>query len=90
MEQAQTHLGLLVGRHLMLELAALLGEGAGAVVDPLVAVNLLALAQVVVTGQDDGAAAGLASGGRGIDDDVDAGLGRKAEISVIPCSCINS
>lgn len=40
-EQAQLLLGLLVVGHLVLELAALLGEGAGAVVDPLVAVDLV-------------------------------------------------
>lgn len=44
MEQAQALLGLAVAGHLVLELAALLGEGAGAVVDPLVTVDLLALA----------------------------------------------
>lgn len=44
MKQAQALLGLAVARHLVLELAALLGEGAGAVMDPLVTVDLLALA----------------------------------------------
>lgn len=41
-EEAQTLLSLAVAGHLVLELAALLGEGADAIVDPLVAVNLLA------------------------------------------------
>lgn len=43
-EQAQALLRLAIGGHLVLKLAALLGEGTGAVVDPLVTVNLLAFA----------------------------------------------
>lgn len=44
----------------MLELAALLGEGAGAVVDPLVTVDLLALA---TSGSNQGVAASARSNG---------------------------
>lgn len=58
MGQAQTPLGLSVVRHLVLVLAALLGEGTGSVVDPLVTVDLLtagaasAAAAVVLDGAD--------------------------------------
>lgn len=41
LEQAEGFLGVLVEGHLVLVLAALLGEGADALVDPLVAVDLL-------------------------------------------------
>lgn len=69
-EQAQLLLGLLVVGHLVLELAALLGEGAGAVVDPLVAVDLVAPAGGGGrgVGPDDG-------GGRGGGDDGGASCG---------------
>lgn len=60
MEQTQALLGLAVARHLVLELAALLGEGAGAVVDPLVTVDLLALA---TSGSNQGVAASARSNG---------------------------
>lgn len=61
----------------MLELAALLGEGTGAVMDPLVAVDLLALAG---NGAGGGIGAGQHDGAGGVrvrragDDGVDAGL----------------
>ena len=72
-EQAQHLLGLAVVGHLVLELAALLGEGAGAVVDPLVAVDLVAAVVVVGVGRSAGdGARGVAvvdaSGGVGEDD----------------------
>ncbi len=47
MEEAEFELGRLIERHLMLELAALLSEGASAVVDPFVAEGLGALAPAV-------------------------------------------
>lgn len=58
-EQAQLLLGLTIVGHLMLVLATLLGEGASAIVDPLVAVDLLA------TGAAAGCSAAMALGGQG-------------------------
>lgn len=78
-EQAQAVLALLVAGHLVLELAALLGEGAGTIVDPLVAVNLLTLGSavvavlVVVAGHDNCITVVLGVGSLG-DDVVDARL----------------
>lgn len=60
LEQAERLLRVLVERHLVLVLAALLGEGADALVDPLVAVDLLSLLRL--------------GSGRRRDDGVDAGL----------------
>jgi hypothetical protein len=61
LEETQRLLGVLVERHLMLVLAALLGEGADALVDPLVAVDLLL-------------ARSLERRRAGGDDTIDAGL----------------
>lgn len=81
-EQAQLLLGLLVVGHLVLVLAALLGEGAGAVVDPLVAVDLDLL---VARGgaRDQAHAVHVGACGRGrrrrCDDAVDARLSGREE-----------
>lgn len=77
-EQAQALLGLAVAGHLVLELAALLGEGAGAVMDPLVTVDLLALATcrdegvvaVVVVVDDDATTTSVILGVAGQDEGV--------------------
>lgn len=90
MKQSQRMLRGLVLRHLVLVLASLLGEGADALVDPLVAVDLDApLGQAGGAGDNggrragrgggghsgDGAGAGLVGRARGYDA-VDAGLVR--------------
>lgn len=58
MEQAERLLSLLVHRHIMLELAALLSESAGSIVNPLVTVDFLTAADAtgggVRAGEDDG------------------------------------
>lgn len=78
-EQAQAVLALLIAGHLVLELATLLGEGTGTIVDPLVAVNLLTLGSavvavlVVVAGHDNCIIVVLGVGSLG-DDVVDARL----------------
>lgn len=70
-EQTQAHLGLPVVGHLVLVLAALLSKGANAVVDPLVAVDLLLLTADshagAAAGQDDGTAGGGGIGNDGVD-----------------------
>lgn len=78
-EETNRYLGLLVRGHLVEELAALLSEGAGAVVDPLVAVDFLTAGQArnqgtvaAAAAQDDGARAAVV--GTSGDDGVDAVL----------------
>lgn len=46
-KQTKRLLGLLIHGHFMLELAALLSEGAGSVMDPLVTVDLLTAASAI-------------------------------------------
>ena len=83
-EQAQLLLGLSVVRHLVLVLAALLGEGAGSVVDPLVAVDLLApgaaagAGAVAVLGQGTGRGSSVEAAGRQ-DEGTTAGAGGRID-----------
>lgn len=92
MEQTQALLGLAIAGHLVLELASLLSEGAGAIMDPFIAVNLLALAtgddksvadtsiiMLRVTSQDEGV---LAIGSLS-NDVVDARLQHTATTSLV-------
>jgi hypothetical protein len=79
MEESQSVLRGAVVRHLVLVLASLLGESAGAVVDPLVAVDLDALRSRTRDGACDGRGRG---GGRG-DDGVDAGLSSESRESEV-------
>lgn len=77
MKETEALLRLLILRHLMLELAALLGEGASAIVNPLIAVNLLSLAVgarnsvhragTVGAREHNGAAGGRSVGDNGVD-----------------------
>lgn len=75
MEQTEGLLGLLVHRHLVLELTALLSEGAGPIVYPFVAEDLLTAASTIGggggPGEDDRARSGI---GGGSNDVVDAML----------------
>lgn len=85
MEQAEAVLRHAVVWHLVLVLAALLREGAGSVVDPLVAVDLGALLGVARGGRGNGDGSGGGSGGGSgrCDDVVDAGLRRQNRVAEV-------
>lgn len=74
MKQTEGLLSLFVHRHLVLELAALLSEGAGSIMNPFVTVDLLTPAGAIGSGgragEDDGSRCDVGGGGDNVVDAV--------------------